>query len=116
MRSKISLLGLGSLCTALALQSAAFAEPKTTDNPNGCKVVERKGGTPSGSLSSTVTAGNGRVSASTSGGNGVTVYSGNGSGVATAGTSGNGRSSTMVTTSDGGCIIYVDPGRKEGQK
>lgn len=111
-------IGLLGLCALIALPNPAFSNEKTADNPNGCKVVERKGGTPPGSLSSTVTAGGGHVSASTNGGNGVTVYSGNGGGsssVATAGTNGNG-TSTMVTTGDGSCTIYVDPGQRHGEK
>ncbi|HVH80617.1 MAG TPA: hypothetical protein VM782_14575 [Stellaceae bacterium] len=100
----------------LALQSLALAEPRTPDNPSGCRVVERKGTSDnSGSISSSVTAGNGHVSGYTSGGNGVTVSSGNGSSVAAATTSGpNG--STIVTSSDGNCIMYVNPGRKGSQK
>jgi hypothetical protein len=118
MRATTALALLG-FCAAVALpQAAAFADQKTADNPNGCRVVERKGGAPPGTISSSVTAGGGHVSASTSGGNGVTVYSNNGagSGVATAGTSGGG-TSTMVTTGNGNCTIYVDPGeRKADQK
>lgn len=106
-------IGLFGLCALIALPNAAFSNDKTADNPNGCKVVERKGGTPPGSLSSTVTAGGGHVSASTSGGNGVTVYSGNGNSAATASTSGNGSSSTMVTSGNGDCTIYVDPGQRK---
>ena len=86
-------------------------------NPNHCKIVERKPGEAnnSSSLSSSVTAGNGHVTAETSGGNSVTVHSGNGSvssSVATTG-SGNGNTVTTVTTSNGGCIIYVTPQKKE---
>lgn len=114
-------IGLLGLCALIALPNAAFSNEKTADNPNGCKVVERKGGAPaganSGSLSSTVTAGGGHVSTSTSGGNGVTVYSGNGGGssVATTSSSG-GNGSTMVTTSNGNCIIYVDPGQRKADE
>jgi len=104
------------LCAALALPSAAFSNEKTADNPNGCKVVERKGGEAPGgsnSITSSVTAGGGHVSGFTSGGNGVSVYTGSGGGSsgATAGTTSNGYGSTMVTTSNGDCIIYVDPGK-----
>ncbi|HWB48893.1 MAG TPA: hypothetical protein VG651_07260 [Stellaceae bacterium] len=117
-RQMILLAALGLGVMALA-QTPAFAEPRSVNNPsvanpNGCKVVERKGGTPSGALSSTVTAGGGHVSASTSGGNGVTVYSGSGSGgVATAGTASNGRNATTVMSSNGDCTIYVDPGSRK---
>ena len=105
---RFAALGLG---LAIA-SSAALAAPKTADNPNGCKVVERKGGTPPGSLSSTVTAGGGHVSASTSGGNGVTVTSGNGTSAVATGTT-SGRTTTTVTSGNGDCTIYVDPGSKK---
>jgi hypothetical protein len=116
MRATTTLALLG-LCAAIGWPQASFAEHKTAGNPNGCKIVERKGGAPSGSLSSSVTAGGGHVSASTSGGNGVTVYSNNGGGnsVATAGTTGGG-ASTMVTSGNGDCTIYVDPGQRQGQR
>jgi len=106
---RFAALGLG---LAIA-SSAALAAPKTADNPNGCKVVERKGGTPPGSLSSTVTAGGGHVSASTSGGNGVTVTSGNGTSAVATGTTSDGRTATTVTSGNGDCTIYVDPGSKK---
>jgi len=106
---RFAALGLG---LAIA-SSAALAAPKTADNPNGCKVVERKGGTPPGSLSSTVTAGGGHVSASTSGGNGLTVTSGNGTSAVATGTTSDGRTTTTVTSGNGDCTIYVDPGSKK---
>jgi hypothetical protein len=115
MRDNPTIFAVFGLCAALAAPSAAFSADKTADNPNGCKVVERKGGSaPSGSVSSSVTAGGGHVSAFTSGGNGVSVYSGgsNGGGsMATAGTTSDGHSTTMVTNSNGDCTIYVDPGK-----
>jgi hypothetical protein len=113
-----SLFALVALCAAIAVPPGASAEPKTADNPNGCKVVERKSAAPAGSLSSSVTAGGGHVSASTNGGNGVTVYSNNGGGssVATANTSSGGGASTMVTTGNGDCTVYVDPGQRRGQR
>ena len=105
-------LGLGIAAIA---SSAALAEPKTVDNPNGCKVVQRQGGSPPGSLSSTVTAGGGHVSASTSGGNGVSVSSssGNGTSAVATGTTSDGRTTTTVTSGSGNCTIYVDPGSKK---
>ena len=118
MRSKLMAMALLGLCTTVAAQSPALSEGKTADNPNGCKVVERKGGPPSDSLSSSVTAGGGQVSGfTTGGGNSVTVQSSNGSSVATtAGSSASG-SSAMVATRDGTCTIYIDPGeRKDSQK
>lgn len=115
MRSATA-IGLLGLCALVGLPQAAFSNDKTADNPNGCKVVERKSDTPAGSLSSTVTAGGGHVSASTGAGNGVTIYSGNGGSVATASTSSNGRSSTMVTSGNGDCTIYVDPGQRKADE
>jgi len=86
----------------------------SVNNPNGCKVVERKANdNPSGTLSSSVTAGNGQVSGSTTGGNGVTVHSGNGTSSSMVTTTGSGSGQTTVTTSDGNCIIYVNPGEKK---
>jgi hypothetical protein len=112
----ITISAVFGLCAALALPSAAFSNEKTADNPNGCKIVERKGGEPSGgsnSITSSVTAGGGHVSGFTSGGNGVTVHSGSGGGssVATAGTTSDGHGTTMVTSSNGDCTIFVDPGK-----
>ncbi len=105
-----------------AITGAAFAADDhgsaststTVSNPNGCKVVERKpGDNPSGALSSSVTAGGGKVTANSTGGNGVTVHSGNGSTSSAVTTTGSGNGSTTVTTSDGNCIIYVNPGEKK---
>lgn len=111
-----------SLAALIAAQAPAFAAAKTPDNPNGCQIIERhdRSADNSGSISSSVTAGNGRVSGSSSGGGGaVTIHSGNGSGssVATAGSTGGGDTTAMVASGDGGCTIYVDPGnRKEPQR
>jgi hypothetical protein len=113
------LKGIFSLSLAGAILCAASAgaiadKDQTVSNPNGCKVVERRGGeAPSGSLSSSVTAGNGQVSAHSTGGHGVTVHSGNGGVSSSVTTTGSGNGQTTVTTSDGNCIIYVDPGKKE---
>lgn len=112
----VSAFALLGLCALVGLSSPAFSNDKTADNPNGCNIVERKGGTPPGTISSSVSAGGGHVSASTSAGNGVTVYSGNGNSVATAGTSSDGHSSTMVTSGNGDCTIYVDPGQKKADQ
>jgi hypothetical protein len=121
MRDRFAFItGLG-LAALIAAQAPALAAAKTPDNPNGCQVIERhdRSADNSGSLSSSVTAGNGRVSGSSSAGGGtVTVHSGNGSSsVATSGSTGGGGSTAMVASGDGGCTIYVDPGdRKEPQK
>jgi hypothetical protein len=100
--------------TAALIAAPAFAA-ETASNPNGCKVVERAPGSSdnSGSLSSSVTAGNGRVSAQSTGPNSVTVNSGNGSTSSSVSTTGSGGHSTTVTTSDGNCTIYVNPGEKK---
>jgi len=108
---------VGILCVG-AISGAALAADESADNPDHCKVVKLKPGehTPSGSLSSSVTAGNGKVTAHTSGGNGVTVHSGNGSvssSSSSIATTGSGNGTTTVTMSDGNCIIYVHPGKKK---
>ena len=81
---------------------------------SGCKVVQLKPGerAPSGAMTSSVTAGGGKVSGSTTGGNSVTVHSGDGtsSSVSTS-SSGNG-GSTTVTSANGDCTVYVNPGQK----
>jgi|SRR5581483_7620817 len=117
------ILGTGLVLAALiAGQAPALAAAKTPDNPNGCRIIQRHDHSAdnSGSITSSVTAGNGRVSGSSSAGGGsVTVHSGNGNGssVATSTTGGGGTTTAMVTNSDGSCTIYVDPGdRRESQK
>lgn len=114
--------GLG-LAALIAAQSPAVAATKTPDNPNGCQIIQRHhdSSADNGSITSSVTAGNGRVSgSSSSGGTGVMVHSGsgNGSSVATSTTTGGGgHTMAMTTNSDGSCTIYVDPGdHKESQK
>ena len=69
---------------------------------------------PSGALTSSVTAGGGKVSGHTTGGNSVTVHSGDGtsSSSVTTSSSGNG-GSTTVTSANGDCTIYVNPGKKK---
>lgn len=76
---------------------------------DNCKIVEREAppAENTGALSSSVTAGNGHVSARTSGANAITMNSGNGSVSSSVSTSGSGgRSQTVVTNSDGSCTIY----------
>jgi len=92
---------------AILVATPAFA----ADDKN-CKIVERDASKSdnSGALSSSVTAGGGKVTANSSGGNSVTMNSGNGSvssSVTTTG-SGGGRGQTVVTNSDGSCTIYRD--------
>jgi len=102
-------IGLGALITSAA------AEDANKSNNSGCKVVQLKPGeqAPSGTLSSSVTAGGGKVSGQTTGGNSVTVHSGDGktgSSVTTGSSSGAG-SSTTVTSADGSCTVYVTPNK-----
>ena len=88
-----------------------FAAPALAQDSKNCKIVERDASTKSndGTLSSSVTAGGGKVSAQTSSGQGVTVNSGNGSVSSSVSTTGSGgRSQTVVTNSDGSCTIYRD--------
>lgn len=110
-----------SAVAAAALFSAAFSgtvfaaeQSRTIDNPDHCKVVERQPGqNDSGALSTSVQAGNGKVSAQTTGGNGVTVHSGNGSTSSSVATTTGSGGHTTVTSSDGNCTIYVNPGGKK---
>ena len=89
----------------------AVAMPALAADDQNCKIVERDASTGnSGTLSSSVTAGGGKVTANTSGGNSVTMNSGNGSvsSSVTTGSGPGGRSQTVVTNSDGSCTIYRD--------
>jgi hypothetical protein len=98
-----------ALATALVLAVAIPAQAASDDQ--NCKIVERDAPThDSGTLSSSVTAGGGKVTAHTSGGNGVTMNSGNGSvsSSVTTGSGPGGRSQTVVTNSDGSCTSYSD--------
>jgi hypothetical protein len=97
--------------SALAIMIATPAlAASDTDNKN-CKIVERDASKSpdDGTLSSSVTAGGGKVSAHSSGGNSVTMHSGNGSVSSSVTTTGSGgRGQTVVTNSDGSCTIYRD--------
>lgn len=88
---------------------------KSPDNPDGCKVVHLKPGEnpPSGTVSTSVSAGGGRVSGTTTGSSSVTVHAGGGSAssvVTGAGSSSGG--TTTVTSANGDCTIYINPGEK----
>jgi hypothetical protein len=120
MRRQQLLMAVGGLCSLALIvvpgQGSWAAE--SASNPGNCKVVEQEGPNTgsAGAMSSSVTAGGGKVSGHTTGpGNSVTVHSGNGnsSSVATAGASGG---STVVTGSGGDCTIYVNPGKKDPAK
>jgi len=102
-------VGVTFVAFGLAL---AVAAPAVADDSKNCKIIERDakaGADTSGTLSSSVTAGNGQVSAHSSGGNSVTMNSGNGSVSSSVTTTGSGgRNQTVVTNSDGSCTIYRD--------
>jgi hypothetical protein len=106
-RPLLLVLALTALTTIAGAQIANAADEK---NPGGCKVVELKPGEqpPSGAMSSTVTAGGGKVTGSTTGGNSVSVHSGNGStsSTVTTGSSSDGKSTTTVMSSNGECTVY----------
>ena len=92
---------------ALLIATPVFA----TDDSKNCKIVERDASQAdnSGALSSSVTAGGGKVTAHSTGGNSVTMNSGNGSVSSSVTTTGSGgRGQTVVTNSDGSCTIYRD--------
>ena len=95
--------------------AAAHADEHSSakqDDNGGCKIVQRHGNPErSNTLSSAVTAGNGRVTAHSTGGSGVTVQAGNGSVSSSTTTTGSG-GRTMVTTSDGDCTIYENSPKK----
>ena len=109
-----------STMIVLLLAGAPVIGASSSNNPGNCKVVEMKPGEAgsSGSMSSSVTAGGGRVSGSTTGaGQSVTVHSGDGrtsSSVATAGSSGG--STVVAGSGSGDCVIYVDPAKKDDSK
>lgn len=112
MMRPIALVAILSLGPLIAMTQVSA---QSTDS-SGCKVVQLKPGerAPSGAMTSSVTAGGGKVSGHTTGGNSVTVHSGNGSTSSsiTTGTTGSG-ASTTVTSSNGDCTVYVNPGSKK---
>jgi hypothetical protein len=107
----MSFISARFLFVAVAVIMIATPALATNDDSN-CKIVERdaSANNHSGSISSSVTAGNGKVTAHTNGGNSVTMNSGGGSvsSSVTTGSGPNGRSQTVVTNSDGSCTIYRD--------
>jgi hypothetical protein len=95
------------LVTSLLLMLTSLAS--AADESKNCKIIERDGPPPaSGSLATSVQAGNGTVSAQTTGGNGLMVRSGSGNGVmsSTVTTGSGGQSQMVATNSDGSCTIY----------
>ena len=105
--NSVRLISLAFLPAAALL----FALPASAQNDKNCKIVERDAAAKSndGTLSSSVTAGGGRVTAHTSGGNSVTMNSGGGGVSSSVSTTGSGgHTQTVVTNSDGSCTIYRD--------
>ena len=111
MMRSVALFAALSIAPLIAVLPASAQ----STNSSGCKVVQLKPGerAPSGTMTSSVTAGGGKVSGSTTGGNSVTVHSGDGStsSSVTTSSSGNG-GSTTVTSANGDCTVYVNPGQK----
>ncbi len=119
---------LSLLCTSLLTLAAVTVHAQTstvTTGPNGvssrttnkdgkpCRVVESDDANKTGSLSSSVTAGDGKVQSSTTGGPSVTTRSGDGSAsTSSSGASSSSNGTTMTTTSDGDCVVTVPKGKK----
>lgn len=109
---------VGAAFAAASMAHAAENAGKSAANPQGCKVVQLEPGesppSGSGSVSSSVSAGGGHVSGTTTGSNSVTVHAGNGrtSSVVTGSNTGS-AGSTTVTSANGDCTIYVNPGTKK---
>ena len=102
------------LVVASFAAGGAFAASTTVTNSDNCKVVHLKPGEspPTGGMSTSITAGNGKVSGQTTTGNGVSVQSsGNsvGTSVSTSTTS-DGRTTT-ITSANGNCTVYVQPNK-----
>jgi hypothetical protein len=102
-----------------ASSSASSSSGSSADmSTSGCKVVHLKPGeNPPTGMSTSINAGNGQVSGHTTvggGGTGVSVNSGSGASASSGSgansssmsTSSNGKM-TKVTTSDGGCTVYI---------
>jgi len=101
------------MVTSLAA-AGAYAASTTVTNSDNCKVVHLKPGEnpPAGGMSTSITAGNGKVSGQTTTGNGASVQS-SGAGVGTSvssSTSSDGRTTT-VTSANGNCTVYVQPNK-----
>lgn len=108
MRLSIALIA-GALCASVFTATADESDRAASDRRDDCKVVQLKPGEapPSNSMSTSVTAGGGRVSGMTTGPSGVTVHSGDGaSAMASASTTSADGTTTTVTSSNGGCTIY----------
>lgn len=108
--TKLLLMAATVALAATSAGAAAFAANGQISNPDNCNVVERNQSNGGNGVSTSVAAGNGKVSTQ-SGGSSVTVHSGNGASTSTATTGSGG--GTTVTNSNGNCTIYVHPGDKE---
>ena len=93
--------------------TGAYATSTTVTNSDNCKTVHLKPGEnppTGGGMSTSITAGNGKVSGQTTTGTGVSVQS-SGNSVSTSiatSTSSDGRTTT-VTSANGNCTVYVQP-------
>jgi hypothetical protein len=97
---------------SISAQAQSNTTTATTSNRN-CKIIERgsdeaKAMEKSGTLSTTVTAGGGSVSAHTNAPNSVTVQSGSGSASSSV-TTGSSSGGQTVVSANGECFIFVDP-------
>ena len=105
---------LAVLAIAGMAGGAAFAasdQSSSASNSDGCKVVHLKPGeNPPSGMSTSVQAGNGKVSAQSTVGNGISVHSGNGSVGASSMSSSTNGNTTIVTSSDGRCTKYIKSG------
>jgi len=115
---KLITIAVAGLMVAGFAGAAGAASTVTTTNSNGCKTVHLKPGeNPPTGMSTSINAGNGQVSGHTTvggGGTGVSVSSGSGASsssgagsmASSMSSSSNGKTTT-VTTSDGGCTVYI---------
>jgi hypothetical protein len=115
---------LAALAIAARAESASSSSAASSDGTrsavsssepkNNCKTVQLKPGEKppanSGAMTSSITAGGGKVSGSTTLPNGMT-QSTTGSG-ATSMSSSTSNGKTVVTSSDGTCTVYIDPVNK----
>jgi hypothetical protein len=110
MGERIMLRNIPLILVPMLALPLAPAQAQQQKNNTSCKIVELAPGenAPPGVTTSTVTAGNGKVSGSTTGGNSVTVQSGGGStsSSVTTGSSTNGNQTTTVTSANGDCTVY----------
>ena len=116
-RIMLCALAAALACSPGLTQAASSSSTAASSDRDDCRVIERHGDVgQAGSMSSSVTAGGGKVTGHT-GGPGSTVttrsHDGSSSSVTTGGSSG---SSTVTTGSGDDCTVTVDRGRKEERK